>query len=347
MMLANGRTAMAGLLAVIATLATGCGEDDGGDAAGGACVTDGRIVITDDTNYTFSSTMTPQSTVVKDATDLTFEWGALTQDFYGRPIDPTRDIDLVLVSLWGMTEAELASVMNADQLQLSSNKGALTFYPTEAGIPAPTSVRLLELNSFRNEVPEEQIWQRFDTSTPGYQYPPATHTFMLMAQKGTDPGKDARMLGFFRLDPASTNTTVALTNTSNTLTYEVHLAQSPQIGVPAGTPGLTIDWTNMTTNALGNPYEVTQITEAVVAHYPTYSLADIEQRFVYLKEEAGAWYSGEVLAGTTMDLSTLKDAAGASFPGIDATGVWLVALFCTNNCNNPAPWSITLLKPCP
>jgi hypothetical protein len=133
-------------------------------------VTDGRIVITDDTNYTFSSTMTPQSTVVKDATDLTFEWGALTQDFYGRPIDPTRDIDLVLVSLWGMTEAELASVMNADQLQLSSNKGALTFYPTEAGIPAPTSVRLLELNSFRNEVAEEQIWH---ASTPRR---PATST---------------------------------------------------------------------------------------------------------------------------------------------------------------------------
>jgi len=346
MMLANGRTAMAGL-AAIATLATGCGEDDGGDPAGDACVTNGQIVIRDDTNYTFSSTMTPQSTVVKDATDLTFDWSALTQDFYGRPINPTSDLDLILVSLWGMTEAELAAIMNADQLKLSGNKGALTFYPTEAGTPAPTSVRLLELNSFRNEVPVEQIWQRFDTSTPGYQYPPATHTFMLMAQTGTDPGKDARMLGFFRLDPTSTNTTVALTNNSNALTYEVHLTGSPQIGVPAATPGLTIDWTNMTTNALGNPYEVTQITEAVVAHYPTYTLADIEQRFVYLEEEAGAWYSGEVLAGTTMDLSTLTDAAGAPFPGIDATGVWLVALFCTNNCNNPAPWSITLLKPCP
>ena len=31
--------------------------------------------------------------------------------------------------------------------------------------------------------------------------------------------------------------------------------------------------------------------------------------------------------------------------GIDSTGIWMAALFC-GNCNNPAPWSITILEPC-
>ncbi len=50
--------------------------------------------------------------------------------------------------------------------------------------------------------------------------------------------------------------------------------------------------------------------------------------------------------GSSLDLSTFENASGATFPGIDGTGVWLVALFCTSECNNPAPWSITVPRPC-
>ena len=52
-----------------------------------------------------------------------------------------------------------------------------------------------------------------------------------------------------------------------------------------------------------------------------------------------------MLAGDSIDLSTLTDANGGPFPGIDCDGVWMAALFC-GTCNNPAPWSITVLQPC-
>jgi hypothetical protein len=371
MMLAYDRFGMLGLFALCAAVIAGCGEEDGGTAATGGttgaggtpgmggttatggtapdpglCASDGNIVITDATNYSFSSVLTIASTTVKDAVNLNFDWSGITTDFFGRAVNPTTDIDLVLVSLWGMNEADLSANMNRDNLPLSDNKGALTFYPTEVGNPAPTSSLLLDFSSFHNEVPEEEIWSRFDTATPGYQYPQDSHTFMVTVQTGTDPGRDARMLGFFRLDPTSTNTTVSLNDASTTMTWSVSLANITQFSVPAATPTLTIDWSQMTTNAIGNPYDVTQITQAVVAHYPTYTLTDLEQRFLFLEEEAGDWYAGDVLAGTSMNLSTLKNAAGVTFPGVDATGVWLIALFCTENCNNPAPWSITVIKPC-
>jgi hypothetical protein len=84
----------------------------------------------------------------------------------------------------------------------------------------------------------------------------------------------------------------------------------------------------------------------VVAHYANLTVADLEAQFLFLEDRADGWYSGEVQSGESMDLSTLVDANGAPFLGIDSNGVWLVALFCTANCNNPAPWSITFLTPC-
>ena len=302
-------------------------------------------MITDDTNYTFKFTLTIQSTTVKDKTDLTFDWSAVTKDFLGLTLDPVKDIDLVVVSAWGMTEQEITDNLNKDKLPLNSNKGALTAYPGEE--TDFTSVKLTELSSFHNEVPEDVLWSYFDTSTENYQYPQDKNTFMMIVASGTTPGKDSRMLGFFKLDPASTNNTVALTNDSTKMEWEAHLANIKPIFVPANQASLSIDWKNMTVNAIGNPYDVSQITEAVVAHYATLTLEDLEQQFLYLEDEADGWWSGEVISGTTMDLSTLKDEGGAAFPGIDSNGVWLVALFCTSSqCNNPAPWSITVLKPC-
>ena len=315
-----------------------------------ACQSDGQLVIADSTNYTFSSTLNVESTVVNGAhTDIFFDWSALTTDFFDVPVNPATDIDMIVISLWGQTETELSQNLNKDNLPLSDNKGAATFYPnnTDDGHEAGrTSAHLLEFNSFHNPIPEEDLWARFDVTTPGYEYPPESHTFMIMAATGTMPGKNSRMLGFFRLDANATNTTVALTDSSTQMDWSVDLHSAPIYSVPAGNPNLNIDWSGMTLNALGNEYDVTQITEAVVAHYASMTVADLEQQFLFLEDRADAWYSGDVLAGTNMDLNELTDEADNPFPGIDSTGVWLVALFCTNNCNNPAPWSITLLTPC-
>ena len=42
----------------------------------------------------------------------------------------------------------------------------------------------------------------------------------------------------------------------------------------------------------------------------------------------------------------LKDAGGQAFTGVDATGVWILALSCSVYCSSPAPWYLTVLKPC-
>jgi hypothetical protein len=300
------------------------------------------FAITDETNYAFTNTVDVAMTTLKDATDLTFDWSALTRDFFGRTLDPLADINMVMISLWEQTPEELEASIARDQLERSEGEGAIMTYPDGSY----TSQNLLSFGVLGNPLPEaDEIWSRFDTSHPDFEYPQDQYTFLLTANTGTTAGKDSRMLAMFNLDPASTNTALSLTDDSAVLDFTVDLKRATPVVVPARQPSLTIDWNAMTTNALGNEYLPAQITEAVVAHFDTTSLAELEDDFVNLEELADGWWSGEVASGTSIDLAMLHDANGA-FPGIDENGTWLVALFCTIGCNNPAPWSITILSAC-
>jgi hypothetical protein len=160
-------------------------------------------------------------------------------------------------------------------------------------------------------------------------------------------GRNSRMLSFFNLDPSSSNTELRFTNGSTEVEYEAHLSEARPVRVPVATPGITIDWTAMNTIALGNEYLPAQITQAAVAHFETTSLEVLENDFLNLRELSAGWWESRVEIGTSIELGALVDSSGAGFPGISADGTWLVALFCTTgNCNHPAPWSITILKPC-
>lgn len=326
-------------------LALGCsGNDSPTDTDANATCSSApfEFSITDETNYSFTNTVDVAMTTLKDATDLTFDWSSLTRDFFGRSLDPLADVNMVMISLWEQTPDEVEASIAKDELERTASEGAIMTYPDGSY----TSQNLLSFGVLGNPLPEpDEIWSRFDTSHPDFEYPQDQYTFLLTANTGTTIGKDSRMLAMFNLDPGSTATELLLTDDSAVLDFTVDLERAAPVAVPVGQPSLTIDWNEMTTNALGNEYLPAQITEAVVAHFETTSLADLEADFLNLEELADGWWSGEVASGTSIDLATLHDANGA-FPGIDADGTWLVALFCTVGCNNPAPWSITILSPC-
>lgn len=342
-----------------ALLATACGGGDagtpgsggaggtsasGGMGGSGTCdLAQGSLTITDDTNYSLTSSLNVKAYTLKDHTDLVFDWGSLTRDFYGKSLDPKLDIDLVLLSLWKKTPAELEDALAHDALAPNQNIGVITTYPTDNY----TSENLLDFNFAGNPIPnQDELWQYFDTQNPRFMYPPDQFTFLVEAGTGTQLGKNSRMLAFFTLDPSSTNTSLTLTDDSAVLDYSVHLATARPLHIPVATPHVTLDWGKMTTNAIGNEFDPSQINQAVVAHFANKTLADLEHQFLDLQTLADGWWSARVGSGKSIDLGTLVDRNMASFPGIDEQGVWLSALFCTTNCNNPAPWSITVLEAC-
>ena len=341
---------------LLAAALLGCSSDEGepsppggtggssgtGGTGAGVCASDGEVFLTDATNYTFESSIDVQHTVLKDATDLTFDWSGLTKDLFGRPMDPAEDIDLVLISLWNMSPDELEQNLSSDNLPLSQNEGVLTTYPDGSY----TSRNLLAFDLLMAPLPEEEVWLRFDTNHPDFAYPQAEYTFMLTANNGTALNQGARMIAFFNVDPSATQTELELSDQSATLAYTVDLDTAQPVRVPAGQPNVTLSWRDMTVNALGNEFRTTQINDVVVAHFPSSSLEDLESQFLQLESLADGWWTGEVAAGASIDLGTLEDANQGAFPGIDDTGIWMVGLFCTTNCNNPAPWLLTVLEPC-
>ena len=208
----------AGALAL--ALTTGCGDElvpNASPPTGTVC--ESSFAITDDTNYTMTSSLSVELARLKDASDVVFDWSAVTVNYFGRPIDPLIDIDNVVISLWGMTPEELEENLRQDNLPLGSNKGAITTYPGDAY----TSMNLLGFNVFGSPLPEEELWPRFDTMHPEYQYPQDTHTYMVTAGSGTAAGKGTRMLTLFNLDPASDQTELFLTNESTELDFTVTL----------------------------------------------------------------------------------------------------------------------------
>lgn len=331
--------------ALVALLALSCKKEEAATPIPSAACTDptASIVITDATNYMLSDSFALEHVVVKDNTDLTFDWSRLTVDFFGKAVNPVTDINTVSISLWNLSPSDIEQALKVDSLSmmLAKNVGVITTFPDGTY----TQMDLLGFNELGNPLPADQLWSRFDTATPMYQYPQDQYTFLLMAQSGADIGKNPHSIALFNIDPSASPTELDLTNDSTKLTYSVDLERARPMLVPAGAAALTIDWSQMTTNCLGNSYDGSQITAAAVAHYSSKTLPELQQQFLDLQTIADGWWSGAPPPGRTVDLSTLTDVNGAAFPGIDSNGIWMAALFC-GGCNNPAPWSITILEPC-
>jgi len=287
-------------------------------------------------NYAFSSTITLPPVSVMPDTELTFNWGTVTKDLLGHPLSPTTDVDMVELGLWELTQAELEMKLNADQLKQSD----LAVIANQETAKTLTSTTLFSFTSAGTPLTPEQILPYVNVAN----YPPDLHTYTVMIATGTALGQGTRLLQAFRLDPASTNTTVNLTDASVNLVWSADLGALTSPEVHAATPGITIDWAGMTVNAMGYPFKPTDITEVLVGHYDE-TPEELEAKFLDLELIDEDMWRAEVPSGTSINLSTLTNETGTAFPGISATGTWVVGLVC-GECANPAPWYLTILKPC-
>jgi hypothetical protein len=319
------------LFSVVPALACGGGESQPAVCFGA------NVIANEKNNYSFSSTIDLPSVTVAHMSNLAFDWGALTQDFLGHPLDPTRDLGSAIVMLWGLPLADLEVKLNADALFTSD---LIVSPPLSLRLDGATAANLHQFQINETPVTAEMFNAFFDANL----YPRETASFLVAVQTGYELGREIRMLQAFELSATSSTTNVALTNSSTKLSYSANLHDLTITGVPGGTPALTLDWSQLTTNALGAPFGEGAITSAIVGHYAE-SPAELESKFLDLDRIAMETYRADIAAGAVLDFTTLRDAKGAPFPGTNATGTWLVGLIC-GNCRNPAPWYMTILRPC-
>jgi hypothetical protein len=321
-------------------LAFACGSGGGG-AQPMMCL-GANVVANEANNYAFSSTITLPPVTVKSMSNLTFAWSQITMDFLGHALNPATDLNTVSILLWQLPLADLQTNLNADSLVQSD----LVVVPPPSW-PAPgaatggmTTAHLYDFTVNGTAIAATDYNTYFDPA----MFPPSQFSYLVAAATGTTIGQGFRMLQSFNLDAASTVTTVPLTNSSTKLTYQANLHALTITGVPGGTAAITLDSGQMTTNALHAPFKPGYITSAIVGHY-TETPAELERKFLDLDRIATNYYRADIPSGSVLDFRTLRDGSGNSFPGVDASGTWLVGLVC-GNCRNPAPWYMTILKPC-
>ena len=323
------------------TLAGGSGGNGAGgsriDAAAPVACSGSHVRANDASNYAFTSTLGFPPISVAPGADLTFDWSGVTADMRGRPLDPKKDLNFIAVFMWALTLPELEAKMNADTLVQRD----LVVIPLSYNTDGSNTFAKLSGFTFLGQVADPTtLLSYFDIAA----YPATNHVYLAVAETGSLLGQGVRMVQSFRLDAASTNTTVKLTNTSTQLDYTANLHDLVPLGIPARQAGITFDWSTLQSNALGGAFDPTAITEILVGRYRQ-GMTELEARFLEVDSLATELYQGTVLAGTNFDLSQLTDSAGKRFAGIDNTDTWLVALNC-GSCRNPAPWYLSRLVPC-
>jgi hypothetical protein len=344
----------------------GASPTGGAGNAGGAgpqCLSAGTLTAQPVNNYTFTSDITLTPAKLKANSELMFDWSMVNSDFMGRPINPKTDIDSALLVLFhDLTVEQLEEHVNADDGSLTQfNAGALQLLTNNT----LTSASLYDFavpgttNTYRTSA---DVKAAIDTNVDPTKTDPSNHVFALMLEKGTGLGVGARMIQAFTIDPTSQTTSITLgpstrvapgtgghtggtTGPSTSLVFDVDLEHLTPVGLPAGQANVMVDWSGMTTNALGRDWQSRSISKITVGHY-TQTLSELETKFLDLESIAQDSYSADVPSDEPISLSTLKNASGQSFAGIDDTGTWIVALFCTVYCSNPAPWYLTIVKPC-
>ena len=305
-----------------------------------------NLVATMANNYAFTSTMRLPAMTVKSKSNLTFDWSAVTKDFLGHSVGGNNSLDTMTLLIFSLPLAEIETKLNVDTLSQQD-----VFQVPPPSWPAPgmtagatTSAPLYSFLANGTEITMQEFTDRTDPAI----LDPAMFTYVAAAGHGTTIGEGFRMLQAFHVADSASGTTVALKDDSTQLTCSVSLRNLTITGATAGTPALALSWVDIVAqggkNALGNPFGDNYITSAIVGHFSE-TPEELEKKFLDLDMIAQKYYRADITENGKLNFMDLKDDSGASFPGIDDTGTWMVGLICAN-CRNPAPWYMTILKPC-
>ncbi len=315
---------------------TGAGGAGGNTSMPGPCL-GSTMRASGASNYNLASSLAFANGTVKPLTELTFDWSEATVDLRRRAMNPATDIAMVTVWMFELNLRGLQTKLNNDSIVASDLTFApLVYYPDGSKL----SAKLSEFTMLNAPVDIATVLPYFDPS----QFPAEGHTYAMMVSASRVLGTQTLMVQAFQVENDSANTTVAMVPDSTTMAFAADLRSLTPMPVSVAQPTLLLDWSGMSTNALGLGFTPSSITAAFVGHF-VQGLPELEASFPNLDGVASELFRGPVTGPASVALSTLKTSAGNGFAGIDRTGTWLLGLLC-EGCHNPSPWYVTVLAPC-
>ncbi len=293
------------------------GGDSGADL-GPPCST---CLLADEQNYSITSQMSVEVVQLEALSDATVDWSALQTDVQGHPVLPGEIDRVLLVAFAELPPDAVMEGLAQDQLTQSE----VAFYL----ICEPEGATSCSLSDFAI------LGSTFDVET---YFLPSVATWMIVPQTTGQQG--GRSFLFLQAAEGVGRTEARITDQTGSLTVEVDLRGQRPLVLAAGDPAITLDWSGLTVDALGNPMQARTLDGLFVARYDA-TLAELEQRVFDLETDAAELWTMDLGSGTTADLSLMDGPR--PFPGVAPGETWLMALRCST-CTHPAPRFMTALR---
>lgn len=277
--------------------------------------------LTDANNYAYTSDLAIGTLTVPEQADATIRWDGLTRDIRGGALDPVADLgEARLIAFRDLTPDEVTYALAHDELEQADVGAYVTCTPEDA------RCALSEFGMFGNRIDIQQYFAE------GYG------TWLLALGEPRALGADAMVF----LDPRAdaTATDLALTDTTSRLDVDVDLRSLTPVVVPTVEPALTLDWSGLAHDGLGDPVDLATIDEVWVGRFDE-GPAELERDVFALEERAELTWTMKVDGTTSADLTDLFGET--DFLGVDRHGTWVVALRC-RTCTNPAPRLLSFLE---
>jgi len=327
------------LLAALTASACGGGSSDVTVACHGT-----ELKASEEHNYKVTSSITLPPIKIAQRKNLTFDWSAVTTDLLRHDVDPRKDVKMVVLLAWNIPLTNPSDPTKSLQYKFihdTIDAPDMVAVPLQYIPNGQTSAKLYDFTLSGNPVTPAQIDTYFDRSN---QHPPENYCYTVMISSSTQIGSGAIMLQSMVLDENTTNTEVKITNDSTKLDFKADLTKLTPMGIPINTADITLDWGDIKTNAMGDPFMNNSITTAMLGHYKETPAELSSDKFLSLDRIATELYRADIDSGTTLNFSDLKDSNGKKFTGITEDGTWIIGLQC-GSCRNPSPLFVTVLKP--
>jgi hypothetical protein len=133
---------------------------------------------------------------------------------------------------------------------------------------------------------------------------------------------------------------VHITDNTSILDVEVQLDSLIPLTVLSATPDITIGWSELTRDGIGDSLDHSTLDEIWVANFAE-TQEELAEDIFSLEERARQAWTLDISGFQSVNLQDLEGSL--PFPGVDDNSTWLLGLRC-KTCTNPAPRSLTILQ---
>ncbi len=267
-----------------------------------------RIHLTNQHAASLDVVLDIQSYPVCERCDVVLEWGDVTSDILGNPLEPGEDVIATAITIYaGFTEQELEEWLSESRI---TQEPPITLFFEPDGA---TSAHLSDHTMWGTDVgivdwftSDDFVW--------------------LLSLRSDDLYTDlGGLAAFLSPDPNSSVSRVELRDGSTDVGVIADLLALPPVEVPLGT-AFAVDWSAIDTDGFGDHLELESIDQIVVEHFEHVALSGLDSTNVWEFESLSSrrWIA-DVNVETELDVTALGGAHGR-FEGITAEGTWLLSL---------------------